>query len=161
MIAKKNILLLHCISCLISMQKRTYNINKIPCGIPNSCTNFSFAQMYFIGTANSNNMYEMPSRYGIGNMEISVMGVNPTEEEHLVISHHNIFNNTKIKLKTYPNNSELEQCTICLANIENNQIVREINKCKHCFHVECADKWFEEHITCPHCRQDIRIEMVD
>ena len=84
-----------------------------------------------------------------------------SEEEHIVISHHNIFNNTKIKLKTYPNNSELEQCTICLANIENNQIVREINKCKHCFHVECADKWFEEHITCPHCRQDIRIEMVD
>ena len=88
---------------------------------------------------------------------------NNTEEQNIVISHHNIFNNTKIKLKTYNQEEgiELEQCTICLNDIDNNQIVREINKCKHCFHVECADKWFEENITCPHCRQDIRAEIVD
>jgi hypothetical protein len=97
---------------------------------------------------------------GFGNMDISVQN---SEEQNIVISHHNIFNNTKIKLKTYNQNEgiELEQCTICLADIENNQIIREINKCKHEFHVVCADKWFEEHITCPHCRQDIRIEMVN
>ena len=98
---------------------------------------------------------------GFGNMDISVQ--NNTEDQNIVISHHNIFNNTKIKLKTYDQEEgiELEQCTICLNDIDNNQIVREINKCKHCFHIECADKWFEDHITCPHCRQDIRAEMVD
>jgi hypothetical protein len=105
---------------------------------------------------------------GFGNMDISVLRPpGPDQEQgpdqNIVISHHNIFNNTKIKLKTYNQNEgiELEQCTICLADIENNQIIRDINKCKHGFHIECADKWFEEHITCPHCRQDIRIEMVD
>lgn len=113
---------------------------------------------------------EMPSRYGIGNMEISVMGVNPPEEEeNLVISHHNIFNNTKIKLYSTENNNETDEegnveeipkCSICLENIENNQIIREITKCKHIFHVECADKWFENNIKCPNCRQDIRIEIV-
>jgi len=98
---------------------------------------------------------------GFSNMDVSVP--NNTEDQNIVISHHNIFNNTKIKLKTYDQEEgiELEQCTICLNDIENNQIVREINKCKHCFHVECTDKWFEEHITCPHCRQDIRSEIVD
>jgi len=103
---------------------------------------------------------------GFGNMDISVLRPSGPElgsEQNIVISHHNIFNNTKIKLKTYNQQDgiELDQCTICLADIEHNQIIRDINKCNHCFHIECADKWFEEHITCPHCRQDIRIEMVD
>jgi hypothetical protein len=106
-----------------------------------------------------NEGFPIPVGMGIGNMEISVLRQSEPEP-NIVISHHNIFNNTKIKLKTCEDNV-LEQCTICLADIENNQIIREINKCKHNFHVECSDKWFEEHITCPHCRQDIRIEMVD
>jgi len=115
---------------------------------------------------------ELPSGYGIGNMEISVMGVNPTEEEeNIVISHHNIFNNTKIKLYSLENGEDGEEgeegdvedvpkCSICLENIENGQIIREITKCKHIFHVECADKWFENNIKCPNCRQDIRSEIV-
>jgi hypothetical protein len=110
----------------------------------------------------------MPSGYGIGNMEISVMGVNPPDEaeENLVISHHNIFNNTKIKLYSSADNEregeveDIPRCSICIADIENNQIIREITKCKHIFHVECADKWFENKIKCPNCRQDIRIEIV-
>jgi hypothetical protein len=107
---------------------------------------------------------EISSGYGIGNMEISLMGLNsPNEEENLVISHHNIFNNTKIKLCTSNEDEEdaIEQCSICLADIEHNQIMREITKCKHIFHVDCADKWFEEHIKCPNCRQDIRIDIVN
>ena len=113
---------------------------------------------------------ELPSRYGIGNMEISVMGINPREEEeeNIVISHHNIFNNTKIKLYSSEDKEDEEEgdvedipkCSICLENIENNQIIREITKCKHIFHVECADKWFENNIKCPNCRQDIRSDIV-
>ena len=126
-----------------------------PPRVPNTLSNL-FSTMFRNG--------EFPSggvAMGFGNMDISVQ--NNTEDQNIVISHHNIFNNTKIKLKTYDQEEgiELEQCTICLNDIDNNQIVREINKCKHCFHIECADKWFEEHITCPHCRQDIRAEMVD
>ena len=104
-------------------------------------------------------------------MEISVMGLNRTngtepepelESEAIVVSHHNIFNNTKIKTKEYDQEEgELDTCSICLGDIENNQIIREINKCKHIFHVECADRWFQDNIKCPNCRQDIRIEIVD
>ena len=104
---------------------------------------------------------EMP--HGVGNMGISVMGFSPPdpEDDTLVISHHNIYNNTKIKLHEVDENNEASQCTICLENIEENNIIRKINKCNHSFHIECSDKWFEAHITCPHCRQDIRIEIVD
>ena len=47
-------------------------------------------------------------------------------------------------------------CVICRGNIEHNCVVRRINKCNHFFHAECADTWFQDNITCPHCRQDIR-----
>ena len=104
----------------------------------------------------------------VRSMEISVMGI-PREtdeinDDNIVISHHNVYNNTKIFNKIYDEDldeSEYEQCSICLETIKNNDIVREINKCKHCFHIGCSDKWFEEKITCPNCRQDIRIEIVN
>ena len=100
-------------------------------------------------------------------MEISVMGLNRTndseaESDTIVVSHHNIFNNTKIKKKVYEQEEgELDTCSICLGDIEHTQIIREINKCKHIFHVDCADRWFQDNINCPNCRQDIRIEIVD
>ena len=54
--------------------------------------------------------------------------------------------------KTYGENEAKDTCSICLAQIEEGEIVREINKCKHFLHINCADKWFEENITCPICR---------
>ena len=47
-------------------------------------------------------------------------------------------------------------CSICQDTIQNNLIIRKIKKCKHEFHSYCLDRWLENHITCPSCRQDIR-----
>ena len=105
------------------------------------------------------------------NMEVSVLGLgaNTNTEENIVISHHNIFNNTKVLIKKYENveqdsnededNDSLAKCTICQDYIRDNSIVRQINKCRHTFHIECADRWFQDNIKCPHCRQDIREEI--
>ena len=111
------------------------------------------------------------------NMEVSLFNLAPPlnrGEENIVISHHNIFNNTKVLVKKYDrevfldanensnddedddNQVELDKCTICQDYIRENSIVRQINKCKHTFHIECADRWFQDNIKCPHCRQDIR-----
>ena len=113
------------------------------------------------------------------NMEVSLFNVAPPlnrGEENIVISHHNIFSNTKVLVKKYDkevfldanensnddededndNQVELDKCTICQDYIRENSIVRQINKCKHTFHIECADRWFQDNIKCPHCRQDIR-----
>lgn len=56
------------------------------------------------------------------------------------------------------NNEEIgsEVCAICQETIENNTIVRKIKKCNHKFHSACLDRWLENHLTCPTCRQDIR-----
>ena len=59
-------------------------------------------------------------------------------------------------MKTIIVKEKYKICVICRGNIDNNCVVRRINKCNHFFHAECADTWFQDNITCPHCRQDIR-----
>jgi hypothetical protein len=49
------------------------------------------------------------------------------------------------------------ECTICQSQLQENDIVRKL-KCSHHFHVNCIDKWFETHSTCPTCRQQINEE---
>ena len=54
--------------------------------------------------------------------------------------------------------NEFEKCCICLAEIRNNEIIREL-QCGHRFHKNCIDKWMENEKTCPLDRQvpgDIR-----
>ena len=55
-------------------------------------------------------------------------------------------------------------CTICQSNqyeVVTGQPIaiawRRLRNCSHQFHSPCADQWFSLHITCPICRQDIRI----
>ena len=108
---------------------------------------------------------ELPT-IGLGSMEISVLGLNrdrdSRDEENIVISHHNISENTEIYAKKYEEEvleSDFEKCSICLEPINENDIVREIKKCKHSFHIKCIDEWFQNNIKCPNCNQDIRIEL--
>ena len=106
-------------------------------------------------------------------------------ETNVIISHRTIMNNTTLEVfngnqntenqntdtentdteNTENQNSDNQEetpnmCVICRENIDNNSIVRRINKCNHFFHVGCIDTWFQDNITCPHCRQDIREEDV-
>ena len=50
-------------------------------------------------------------------------------------------------------------CSICFQPLETNNIVRTISRCNHIFHRECIDQWFEDNITCPICRYDIRTDI--
>jgi hypothetical protein len=49
----------------------------------------------------------------------------------------------------------VSECVICIEDYKSDNIIREINKCKHSFHVKCIDKWFEENDSCPECRYKI------
>ena len=53
----------------------------------------------------------------------------------------------------YPNetliNSELADCSICLMNIECNNIIITLD-CGHIFHANCLKKWVQN--SCPYCR---------
>ncbi|KAL4282250.1 hypothetical protein GQ457_03G004970 [Hibiscus cannabinus] len=44
-------------------------------------------------------------------------------------------------------------CSICLAEFGDDDVVSQIQKCGHVFHMNCIEKWMErDHFTCPLCR---------
>ncbi|KAF9617205.1 hypothetical protein IFM89_035087 [Coptis chinensis] len=44
------------------------------------------------------------------------------------------------------------QCSICLGEYQEKEILRIIPKCGHIFHVSCVDLWLHKQSTCPVCR---------
>ncbi|CAA7048258.1 unnamed protein product [Microthlaspi erraticum] len=45
-----------------------------------------------------------------------------------------------------------EECVICLSDFVSGEQIRLLPKCNHGFHVRCIDKWLQQHLTCPKCR---------
>ena len=64
------------------------------------------------------------------------------------ISMKNLIEGTDI----YINTNLGENCSICQDVILDQQIVRKINRCGHCFHIRCLERWLQENNKCPHCR---------
>ena len=50
--------------------------------------------------------------------------------------------------------NDREQCGICQEPFLSDTIVRQITRCRHCFHPHCIERWFADHQTCPLCMQD-------
>lgn len=50
------------------------------------------------------------------------------------------------------------ECSVCLSKFEDIEILRLLPACKHAFHIDCVDKWFEKHSTCPLCRHKVSTE---
>lgn len=44
------------------------------------------------------------------------------------------------------------QCSICLAEYQEKDVLRVMPTCLHKFHVTCIDEWLQKHSTCPICR---------
>ncbi|CAN6231105.1 unnamed protein product [Urochloa humidicola] len=43
-------------------------------------------------------------------------------------------------------------CSVCLEDVNDGEMVRQVPACRHIFHVECIDMWLHSHRTCPMCR---------
>ena len=50
--------------------------------------------------------------------------------------------------------NEPGECSICLATYKAKDIVRTL-PCQHSFHTECVDRWLEQSILCPICKQSL------
>ncbi|MED6180243.1 hypothetical protein PIB30_008437 [Stylosanthes scabra] len=46
-------------------------------------------------------------------------------------------------------------CAVCLNRFEITDVLRLLPKCNHAFHMDCVDKWLDEHSTCPLCRNRV------
>ncbi|XP_061352408.1 RING-H2 finger protein ATL51-like [Gastrolobium bilobum] len=47
------------------------------------------------------------------------------------------------------------ECSICLGELEDGELVRLLPACYHAFHIPCIDAWFKDHANCPVCRSPI------
>lgn len=54
----------------------------------------------------------------------------------------------------------VEKCTICLSEFEDNEEVRRL-PCMHLFHIVCVDQWLTTNKRCPICRVDIEEHLKD
>ncbi|XP_047342681.1 RING-H2 finger protein ATL54-like [Impatiens glandulifera] len=50
------------------------------------------------------------------------------------------------------------ECSICLGEYEEKQVLRILPGCGHNFHIGCIDLWLRKHSTCPVCRLPIHHE---
>ncbi|XP_051218567.1 putative RING-H2 finger protein ATL71 [Lolium perenne] len=48
------------------------------------------------------------------------------------------------------------QCSICLGEYNEKEILRIIPTCRHNFHLICLDVWLRKHTTCPMCRVSLK-----
>ncbi|KAB2095790.1 hypothetical protein ERO13_A01G064160v2 [Gossypium hirsutum] len=49
----------------------------------------------------------------------------------------------------------LDECVICLEDVEDDELCRVFPVCEHVFHCSCIDNWLRNHLTCPICRNCI------
>lgn len=48
------------------------------------------------------------------------------------------------------------QCTICLGEYQEKEVLRIMPKCGHSFHLSCIDVWLRKQSTCPVCRLSVQ-----
>ncbi|XP_031475249.1 RING-H2 finger protein ATL80-like [Nymphaea colorata] len=51
---------------------------------------------------------------------------------------------------------EDSQCTVCLGEYQDKDMLRILPYCGHAFHITCIDIWLQQHSTCPVCRISLR-----
>lgn len=50
------------------------------------------------------------------------------------------------------NEADDSGCAVCLSEFEEGEEIRQLPRCKHCFHAPCIDMWLYSHFNCPLCR---------
>ncbi|XP_004506591.1 RING-H2 finger protein ATL33 [Cicer arietinum] len=45
-----------------------------------------------------------------------------------------------------------DECPVCLSAFTDDEKLRKLSCCKHCFHADCINLWLRNHSSCPICR---------
>jgi len=60
--------------------------------------------------------------------------------------------------KLYSRNySDGDCCAVCLCQISDGGKIRTLPGCHHSFHLRCIAPWFNNHSTCPLCRNNVTL----
>jgi hypothetical protein len=65
-----------------------------------------------------------------------------------------------IKYKKHEGLIEGTDCSVCLGEFLEDELLRLLPKCSHAFHISCIDTWLRSHKNCPLCRAPIVNESV-
>ncbi|CAL5407062.1 hypothetical protein CsSME_00028022 [Camellia sinensis var. sinensis] len=95
----------------------------------------------------SRRAFPTSSRSDLSILERGIHGL-----EHLVVTNFP----TKKYSDVFFSSSEDAQCTVCLGEYHQEDILRILPFCGHSFHAACIDKWLQQHSTCPVCRISLR-----
>lgn len=69
---------------------------------------------------------------------------------------HSIINSiTVCKYKRDEGLVEGTECSVCLNEFQEEEMLRLLPKCNHAFHIPCIDTWLRSHTNCPLCRASI------
>ncbi|KAL4459983.1 hypothetical protein ABPG74_003509 [Tetrahymena malaccensis] len=107
-----------------------------------------------------NNENQLLNQNPISQIDVGYLSSNINVESHIII-----FNNDE-KKNSIPQDQEAAQssnqnmeesteyeiCQICLVELQDGQIGREMKCCKKIFHKECCLQWFNTKESCPNCR---------
>ncbi|KAG8391755.1 hypothetical protein BUALT_Bualt01G0220000 [Buddleja alternifolia] len=83
---------------------------------------------------------EMPEQHRMNGLEPVVVAAIPTMK----------FNREAFS------SMEDAQCSICLAEYQEKEVLRIMPKCGHSFHLSCIDIWLRKQSTCPVCRLSLQ-----
>ncbi|KAJ8565416.1 hypothetical protein K7X08_007992 [Anisodus acutangulus] len=61
----------------------------------------------------------------------------------------------KFHSEAFTSLEEDTQCSICLSEYQENEVLRIMPKCGHSFHLSCIDIWLRKQSTCPVCRLSV------
>nr|CAB3446978.1 unnamed protein product [Digitaria exilis] len=51
-------------------------------------------------------------------------------------------------------------CTVCLGEFHDGELLRILPNCAHAFHAQCIDTWLRAHVTCPLCRATVMVPAI-
>jgi len=94
----------------------------------------------------SRQMFEIDSRIDLEQPEHRVTGLEP-----IVVA---AIPTMKFDREAF-SSMEDAQCTICLGEYQEKEVLRIMPKCGHTFHLSCIDVWLRKQSTCPVCRLSV------
>nr|XP_043619534.1 RING-H2 finger protein ATL7-like [Erigeron canadensis] len=94
----------------------------------------------------SRQLFEIDSRVDLERQEHRVVGLEPAMVAAIPTM--------KFDREAFAS-MEDAQCTICLGEYQEKEVLRIMPKCGHSFHLSCIDLWLRKQSTCPVCRLSV------